>query len=249
MIQLRQVSKVFNRGEVNEVTALHPLDLDIQSGEFVVLVGTNGSGKSTLLNLIAGSVFPSSGRILFQGQDVTYLPEHKRTRWLARVFQNPLGGTAPELSVIDNFRLAALRTRRKGLKIGVSADFRSTVAGEVSKLGLGLEGQLQQPMGTLSGGQRQALTLLMAGMDHMEVLLLDEPTAALDPRSAILVMETARRLIAEHGLTAILITHHLEQALQFGNRLLFLSGGRLQHDLDAHEKSGLSLQDLQSWFD
>lgn len=248
MIEFQRVSKIFNRGQINEVTALHELNLRIESGEFVVLAGTNGSGKSTLLNLIAGTITLSTGRIFFEGQDVSRMPEYQRTRWLSRVFQDPLGGTAPELSIIDNFRLAALRTRRKGLRIGVSSAFRLRVREEVARLGLGLENQLQQPMGSLSGGQRQALTLLMAGMDHTKVLLLDEPTAALDPRSAQLVMNTASRLIAERHLTAIFISHNLQQVLEYGTRLVFLKGGRVQYDLNEQEKSGLGLDDLQRWF-
>lgn len=248
MIEFQKVSKIFNKGEVNEVQALQTVDLSISEGEFVVLAGTNGSGKSTLLNLIAGTITPSTGRILFEGRDVTRMPEYRRTRWLSRVFQDPLGGTAPELSVIDNFRLAALRTRRKGLRVGVNTLFRQRVSQEVSKLGLGLEHQLDQPMGALSGGQRQALTLLMAGMDETRVLLLDEPTAALDPRSALLVMNTARDLIESRGLTAVFITHNLSQALEFGTRLLFLSGGRIQHDLDHQAKQQLNLAEIQSWF-
>lgn len=248
MIELQHIQKVFNRGQVNEVTALQEVNLHIEEGEFVVLVGANGSGKTTLLNLIAGAVRPSAGRILLHGRNVTSLPEHRRARWIARVFQDPLGGTAPELSVIDNFRLAALRTHHKGLTIGVNAAFRKKVQEEVAQLQLGLEDKLQQPMGSLSGGQRQALTMLMTGMDRTDILLLDEPTAALDPRSAQVVMDTARLLIEDRGLTTLFITHNLEQAVTYGDRLLFMSAGKIARDLGPDEKAKLSLQKLQGWF-
>src|SRR4051812_4889023 len=162
MIRLVQLEKYFNRGQPSEVHALGPVSLDISAKEFVVIIGSNGSGKSTLLNLVAGSVVPGSGSIRLLNQDISRLPEHSRSKWIARVFQNPLSGTSPELSILDNFRLAALRTRRKGLQIGINASFRKRVADHISALGMGLENKLDHPMGSLSGGQRQALTLIMA---------------------------------------------------------------------------------------
>ena len=248
MIQLKNITKIFNRGEVNEVTALDQVDLHIEGGEFVVLVGANGSGKTTLLNIISGAVLPTEGRVELHGEDVTERPEYKRSRWVARVFQDPLGGTAPELSILDNFRLAALRTQRKKLIIGIDEDFKDKVREKISVLNLGLEDKLQQPMGTLSGGQRQALTLLMSVMDHTDILLLDEPTAALDPKSANIVMETAERIIQEHDLTTVLITHDLQESLRYGNRLIQMAGGKIARDLDAEEKEKVELEDMYEWF-
>ncbi|MBK8193571.1 MAG: ATP-binding cassette domain-containing protein [Lewinellaceae bacterium] len=248
MIELRHITKVFNRGQVNEVTALQDINLSIAEGEFVVLIGSNGSGKTTLLNAMAGAILPSEGQILMKGEDVTQLPEHKRSRWVARVFQNPLGGTAPDLSILDNFRLAALRTQPKRLVIGINAAFRATVRDKIAGLGLGLENKLQQPIGSLSGGQRQALTLLMSVMDHTDLLLLDEPTAALDPKSAEVVMQTAERIIQEYRLTTVLITHNLQDAHRFGNRLIQMAGGQITRDLDAAAKARLRVEEMYAWF-
>ncbi|MBK8491801.1 MAG: ATP-binding cassette domain-containing protein [Saprospirales bacterium] len=248
MIELRHITKIFNRGQVNEVQALDAVDLQIKKGEYVVLVGSNGSGKTTLLNIIAGAVLPSEGQVVLHGQDVTALPEYKRSRWVARVFQNPLGGTAPELSILDNFRLAALRTQRKRLVIGIDEKFKKRVKDQISVLGLGLEDKLQQPIGTLSGGQRQSLTMLMSVMDHTDILLLDEPTAALDPKSATVVMQTAERLIAEYGLTTVLITHNMQESLRYGNRLIHMAGGKIARDLDAEAKGKLGLKEMVEWF-
>ena len=249
MIEFDHIAKIFNRGQVNEVAALRDIQLHIQAGEFLVLLGANGSGKTTLLNVLAGAILPSQGRLLINGEDVTQLPEYTRSRWIARVFQNPLGGTAPDLSILDNFRLAALRTRPKNLRIGINEAFKKNVREKIAGLGLGLEDKLQQPMGTLSGGQRQALTLLMSVMDHTDILLLDEPTAALDPKSAAVVMQTAQKLIEEYQLTTVFITHNLSESLRFGNRLIQMHRGEIVRDLDATAKSKLKLQDLYGWFD
>lgn len=248
MIELQHVTKVFNRGKVNEVSALEDVTLSIADGEFAVLVGANGSGKTTLLNTIAGAVLPSEGRVSINGREVTRLPEHKRSKWIARVFQNPLAGTAPELSILDNFRLASLRTGKKRLVIGINDRFRNTVRDKIAVLGLGLENKLQQPMGSLSGGQRQALTLLMSVMDHTDILLLDEPTAALDPKSAEVVMQTAEKIIADYRLTTILITHNMRETLRFGNRIIHMAGGRVVRDVDAAAKRALKLEDMYGWF-
>ncbi len=248
MIQLDQISRVFNPDQINEVMALRKVDLEIKKGEFVCLIGANGSGKTTLLNVLSGAVQPSTGKVFLHGEDITKLPEHKRSRWIARVFQNPLGGTAPDLSVLDNFRLAALRTSKKTLKIGINGAFKEKVRARIAELGLGLEDKVQQPMGTLSGGQRQALTLLMSTMDHTDILLLDEPTAALDPRSAEIVLQTAQRIIEEYQLTTVFITHNLQDALQYGNRLIQMKNGEVERDLDTEAKSGLQLEEMYQWF-
>ncbi len=248
MIELHHINKTFNPGKANEVQALSDVSLHIAKGEFVSLVGSNGSGKTTLLNIIAGAEFPSEGTVKIAGQDVTTMPEYRRSKWIARVFQNPLGGTAPDLSILSNFRLAALRTQRKKLTIGINDAFKRRVRDQIAILNMGLENKLSQPMGTLSGGQRQALTLLMSVMDHTDILLLDEPTAALDPRSAKIVMQTAQKLIEEYQLTTVLITHNLKDAHQYGNRLIQMSEGKIKHDLDTQAKAKLSLSELYDWF-
>ena len=248
MIELRQVHKIFNRGKANQVNAVNGVDLTIAEREFLVIVGSNGSGKTTLLNLVAGSILPSSGSISINETDVTKLPEYKRSEWIARVFQNPLSGTAPDLSIIDNFRLAAIRTQPKVLTIGVNPNFKSQVKDKIASLGMGLENKTEQLMGTLSGGQRQALTLLMSVMDSCKVLLLDEPTAALDPRSAEIVMKTAERVVNEFGLTAILVTHNLKDAFTYGNRIIQMAEGKVIKDFGENGKSALKQNDLFDWF-
>lgn len=248
MIELKNIQKVFNKGEANQVIALKEVSLAFTKGEFVVLIGSNGSGKTTLLNLISGAEICSSGQVLINNTDVTRLPDYKRSKWIARVFQNPLSGTAPSLSIIDNFRLAALRTGRKKLSIGVNDAFKKQVQEKIASLNMGLEHKVEQAMGTLSGGQRQALTLLMSVMDNTEILLLDEPTAALDPKSSATVMQTAETLIKQYNLTAILITHNLKDAHQYGSRLIQMSEGNVLRDIKATEKQALQLQDMFNWF-
>jgi putative ABC transport system ATP-binding protein len=248
MIDLKNVHKIFNRGKANQVDAINGLDLHVNEREFLVIVGSNGSGKTTLLNLVAGSVLPSSGSVYIDGNDVSKLPDYRRSQWIARVFQNPLSGTAPDLSILDNFRLAAIRTKAKGLSIGVNEQFKKQVKEKITTLGMGLEDKIEQPMGTLSGGQRQALTLLMSVMDSCKVLLLDEPTAALDPRSAEVVMQTADKLAKEFQLTTILITHNLKDAFNYGNRIIQMAEGRIIKDLVTADKSALKQNDLFDWF-
>ncbi len=230
MISVQKIHKIFNRGKANQVDAIQGVDLEIGGKEFLVIVGSNGSGKTTLLNLVAGSVLPTSGSVHIDGNDVTKLADYNRSEWIARVFQNPLSGTAPDLSILDNFRLAAIRTKPKGLSIGINDGFKKLVKDKISTLGMGLENKIEQPMGTLSGGQRQALTLLMSVMDSCKVLLLDEPTAALDPKSADVVMKTADKLITDFGLTAILVTHNLKEAYNYGNRIIQMVEGRVEKD-------------------
>jgi len=248
MIDIKNVHKTFNTGRANQVNAVNGIDLHIKQGEYAVIVGANGSGKTTLLDMVAGSVFPSMGSIEIDGKDVTKIPDYKRSQWIARVFQNPMSGTASELSIIDNFRLAAIRTKPKGLAIGINQTFKNQVKEKISTLGLGLENKIEQPMGTLSGGQRQALTLLMSVMDSCKVLLLDEPTAALDPRSAQIVMKTADELIKDYRLTAVLITHNLKDAYNYGSRLILMGEGLVMKDFNAEQKSSLKQNDLFDWF-
>jgi putative ABC transport system ATP-binding protein len=248
MIEIKGVHKVYNRGKANQVNAINGVDLEIAEQEFLVIVGSNGSGKTTLLNLVAGSVLPGSGTIHIEGNDVTKLADYRRSQWIARVFQNPLSGTAPDLSILDNFRLAAIRTKAKGLSIGINDQFKKQVKDKISTVGMGLENKTDQLMGTLSGGQRQALTLLMSVMDTCKVLLLDEPTAALDPRSADIVMRTADKLIVDFKLTAILVTHNLKDAFTYGNRIIQMGEGEILNDLKGAGKSALKQSDLFDWF-
>src|ERR1700761_2506636 len=235
MITITNIHKTFNAGKPNQVNAVNGVDLTIADGEFLVIVGANGSGKTTLLDLIAGSISPGSGDIEIDGQHVNKMADYRRSEWIARVFQNPMSGTASDLSILDNFRLAAIRTRPKGLSIGINDTFKKQVKEKISTLGMGLENKIDQQMGTLSGGQRQALTLLMSVMDECKVLLLDEPTAALDPRSADIVMRTADKLIKDYQLTAILITHNLKDAFNYGNRIILMGEGLIRKDIEGEK--------------
>jgi putative ABC transport system ATP-binding protein len=248
MISITSLYKTFNKGQPNQVNAIKEVDLQITAGEYVIIVGSNGSGKSTLLNLISGSILPTSGSIGIDGTDVTKLADYNRSKWIARVFQNPLSGTAPDLSILDNFRLAALRTKPKGFNIGVTETFKNQVKEKIALLNMGLENKTGQLMGILSGGQRQALTLLMSVMDDCRILLLDEPSAALDPRSAQVVMQTANKLIKDFNLTAILVTHNLKDAFTYGTRIIQMAEGSIQHDFNTESKAALTQNDLFSWF-
>ncbi|MBB6128739.1 ABC transporter ATP-binding protein [Mucilaginibacter lappiensis] len=248
MIAINDIHKTFNKGKANQVNAVNGITLHIAEEEFLVIVGSNGSGKTTLLNLVAGSVFPDTGSISIDENNVSKLPDYHRSQWIARVFQNPVSGTASDLSILDNFRLAAIRTKAKGLSIGINDKFKQQVKEKIATLGMGLENKVEQSMGTLSGGQRQALTLLMSVMDSCKVLLLDEPTAALDPRSAEVVMRTADKLITDFKLTAILITHNLKDAYNYGTRIMQMSEGLVLRDLNNKQKSDLKQNDLFDWF-
>jgi len=244
MISLNHITRIFNKGKENEVKALQDVSLQINDGEFVIIIGVNGSGKSTLLNIIQGAQLPNSGTIEINGTNVTKLPEHKRSRWVARVFQNPNNGTAPDLTILDNFRLAALRSQSKKLIVGMNTAFKQKVQDTIVQLGMGLENKINRPMSSLSGGQRQALTLLMSVMDEGDVLLMDEPTAALDPKSSLVVLGLADRLNKEHGKTTVFVTHNLKDAHQYGNRLVQIHEGKIIRDLSSTEKNKLSLQDM-----
>ncbi|MDB5029677.1 ATP-binding cassette domain-containing protein [Mucilaginibacter sp.] len=247
-ITVNNIHKTFNPGKPNHVNAVNGVSLSIKNGEFVVIVGSNGSGKTTLLNLISGNILPSSGSITIDGNHVTKLADYNRSKWIARVFQNPTSGTASELSILDNFRLAAIRTKAKGLTIGVNEAFKEQVKDKIAILGLGLERKIDQPMGTLSGGQRQALTLLMSVMDECKILLLDEPTAALDPKSAEIVMRTADKLSKDFKLTTILVTHNLKDAYNYGTRIIQMGEGVILKDMDTNHKQLLKQNDLFEWF-
>lgn len=248
MISLRGISKTFAKGSPNEVNLLNDFNLEIKKNDFIIVVGSNGSGKSTLLNILAGVVRINEGSIFLDDKDISQSKDFKRSRWLARIFQNPLAGTAPDLSILENFRLASIRTGSKGLRIGTDKKFRAKVRDRIAVLNLGLENKLDREMGSLSGGQRQALTLLMAIMDETRLLLLDEPTAALDPRTSELIMNLADKVIKEYCLTALLVTHQIKDVLGFGNRVIQMKEGKIIRDMLKIEIEKLSITDIYEWF-
>jgi putative tryptophan/tyrosine transport system ATP-binding protein len=248
MIRLENITVVFNKGSVNEITALKHVDLSVGKGEFVVILGNNGSGKSTLLNCIAGSVFPTFGRIYIGETNITRWPDYRRTVFVSRVFQNPVHSTCSELTVLENLRLAALRGQAKRLRTGIDRDFLKSAREKMSVTGMGLENRMEYPVHALSGGQRQALSLVMATLNNPEILILDEPTAALDPRSSAVVMESAGKLIREYRLTALLVTHNLRDAQQYGSRLIQMKEGQIVRDMDQARKNGLSIPEIHQWF-
>jgi putative ABC transport system ATP-binding protein len=249
MLKLTNIHKTYHSGTPYAVPALYQLNLELPKGTFCMVIGGNGSGKSTLLNTVAGTTFPDEGDIYINGQKVTSLKAYERSKYIARVFQNPHAGTAPHLSVLENFRLAALRTQTKQMKIGLVKSFEKATQAKIEELGLGLENKIHQPMGNLSGGQRQALSLLMSTMDDTQLLLLDEPTAALDPKSSELVMRTANLLIEKNNLTTLWVTHHLKSVIEYGNRVLLMKHGIIDRDLKGAQKQQLTLPELYSWFD
>ncbi len=248
MIELQSIHKSFHRGEAAEVRALNNINLQFKKGEFVIVLGANGSGKSTLLNVLSGTTLPDEGKITIDSTDITMLPEFRRSKWISRVFQNPLAGTVSELTILENFRLAAIRAHPKKLILGSTGRFRSLVRDKIAGLNLGLENKVEALMGTLSGGQRQALTLLMAVMDDAALLLLDEPAAALDPKTSVTIMQLAEKIIREHQLTAILVTHNLKDAAMYGSRIVLMSEGSITKDVLKNETSHPDAVSLFEWF-
>ena len=244
MLDLQNVSKTFNPGTINEKKALQGLNLHLDEGDFVTVIGGNGAGKSTLLNAVAGVWPVDSGRILLDGEDITALPEHKRAVHIGRVFQDPMMGTAPNMQLEENLALAFRRGQRRGLKWGVSKLERDDYRELLRDLGLGLEDRLTAKVGLLSGGQRQALTLLMAVLRRPKLLLLDEHTAALDPATAAKVLELSDRIVAENGLTALMITHNMTDAIRHGNRLIMMDEGRIILDISGEAKKKLTKREL-----
>jgi putative ABC transport system ATP-binding protein len=247
MISLVQLTKTFNDGSY-AFSVLNQINLQINQGEFVTLVGANGSGKTTLLNIIAGTLKPDAGKITFNNIDVTELAEHQRCKYIARVFQNPTLGTAPDLSILDNFRLAALRTKSKRLVHGINADFIQQVKEKLSWINLGLENNIYKKVGLLSGGQRQAMTVLMSTMDRFDLLLMDEPTAALDPKSAENVLQLTQRIAAQLQVAVVMVTHNLKEALAYGNRLIHMESGTIKQDFNAEQKQWLTVDQMIKWF-
>ena len=244
MLDLKNVSKTFHPGTVNARTALNDLSLHLDEGDFVTVIGGNGAGKSTLLNAIAGTFAVDCGSISIGGQDVTRLPEYKRAALIGRVFQDPMLGTAATMQIEENLALAARRGQTRGLKWGITKEEREKYRALLQPLDLGLEDRLTAKVGLLSGGQRQALTLLMASLQQPKLLLLDEHTAALDPKTAAKVLALSDQIVAENHLTTLMITHNMKDAIRHGNRLLMMSAGKVILDISGEEKRKLTVEDL-----
>jgi len=249
MLEIRSIRKTFNSGTPNELRALQNVSLKVDDGSFVVIIGTNGSGKSTLLNAVAGSFFVDFGAILLGGTDVTRWPEHRRGKLIGRVFQNPFAGTAANMSIAENLALAAQRGKPCRLSWLLRRNLLSQFRDRVSQLNMGLEDRLKNPIGSLSGGQRQALTLLMASWQRPQVLLLDEHTAALDPKSADQVIALTDAIIRRDKLTALMVTHSMQQAANLADRLIMMHRGRVIQDFQGAEKKRIRAEDLLSRFE
>ena len=248
MLEIRNISKTFNKGTVNEKKALSGLSLTLEDGDFVTVIGGNGAGKSTLLNAIAGTWFVDRGKIILDGQDLTRIPEYKRAAFLGRVFQDPMKGTAPDMEIAENLSIAARRGKKRRLVRGIRKGERAEYRELLSQLELGLEDRLSTKVGTLSGGQRQALTLLMASLNKPKLLLLDEHTAALDPKTAAKVLEITEEIVNENNLTTIMITHNMKDAIRLGNRLIMMNAGKIIYDISGEEKQKLKVSDLMELF-
>ena len=244
MLELHNVKKAFNKGTINEKKALNGVELTLQDGDFVTIIGGNGAGKSTTLNAIAGVWPVDEGAIIINGQNVTGLSEHKRAKFIGRVFQDPMTGTAATMEIQENLALAARRGERRGLRWGITRREREEYHEMLQSLDLGLEDRMTAKVGLLSGGQRQALTLLMATLKKPEILLLDEHTAALDPKTAAKVLELSDKIISEHHLTAMMVTHNMNDAIKHGNRLIMMNDGKVIFDVKGEEKANLTVDDL-----
>lgn len=248
MLEIKHLSKTFNIGTVNEKSALNDVNLKLNNGDFVTVIGGNGAGKSSMLNAISGVWKPDSGSIEIDEINVTNMPEYKRAKFLGRVFQDPMMGTAAKMSIEENLALAARRGKRRGLKWGISASEREEYKKLLSTLDLGLESRLTTKVGLLSGGQRQAITLLMASLQKPKLLLLDEHTAALDPKTAIKVLELSDKIIKKDNLTTLMITHNMRDAIHYGNRLIMMHEGRIILDIAGEEKAKLTVEQLMEKF-
>lgn len=249
MLDLNDVSVTFHAGTVNERKALDHVSLHLDRGEFVCVLGTNGAGKSTLLNAVSGTLSADSGTITLDGMDLTRQPEHKRARYIGRLFQDPMKGTAPDMSIVENLGLAYSRGKRMTLSRAIQKKDRQLFHDCLSQLGLGLEDRMNQPVGLLSGGQRQALTLLMATIVTPKLLLLDEHTAALDPNTAAQVMKLTDQIIHENQITTLMITHNLRQALEYGTKTLIMNEGKIVRVLEGEEKKQTSVEELLQMYD
>ena len=248
MLEIKNIYKTFNPGTINEKRALNGVSLTLQPGEFVTVIGGNGAGKSSLLNSIAGVFNVDEGQILIDGVDVTHLPEFKRAKYIGRVFQDPMMGTAATMQIEENMALAARRGKRRTLRPGITREEREQYREQLKILGLGLENRMTAKVGLLSGGQRQALTLLMATLQRPKLLLLDEHTAALDPKTAAKVLEATEKIVQKDHLTTMMITHNMRDAIAHGNRLVMMYDGRVVVDVSGEEKKNLTVEQLLNLF-
>ena len=250
MLEMKGVRKTFNPGTVNEKVALDGVDLALEKGDFATIVGSNGAGKSTLFNAITGGFIADEGCIVLGGEDITFTPEFRRSKVIGHLFQDPLKGTAPNMTIEENLALAYLRagTAQRAYFSRISRKDKELFRERLALLGMGLEDRMKQPVGLLSGGQRQALTLLMATMNRPKLLLLDEHTAALDPKTALKVLTLSAKLVEENHLTALMITHNMKDAIKYGNRLIMMHEGRIIYDVSGEEKKKLHVSDLLAKF-
>ena len=248
MLEVSDAVKIFHRGTVNERPALNGLSLKLESGDFTAVIGSNGAGKSTLLNAVAGDISIDSGSVSVDGNDLTSAPTHKRAKWVARVFKDPLGGTAGPMTIEENLALASLRGQSHSLSLGLNAQRRDYYRELLATLGLGLEDRLTSKVELLSGGQRQSLALIMAIITEPAVLLLDEHCAALDPKTAGIVMDSTVKAVEAAGLTTLMVTHNMQHAIDYGNRLIMLEAGQLKLSMDGEEKASLDVESLVERF-
>ena len=249
MLIMTNVRKTFNKGTINEKKALNGIDLTLNDGDFVTVIGGNGAGKSTMLNMIAG-VYPiDSGKIEIDGVNISRQPEYKRAKYIGRVFQDPMKGTAAGMEIQENMALAFRRGQKRGLGWGIRANEKDYYHDLLTRLGLGLQNRMSSKVGLLSGGQRQALTLLMATLQKPKLLLLDEHTAALDPQTARKVLDLTNEMVTEQNLTALMVTHNMKDAIQIGNRLIMMNDGRIIYDVSGREKQNLTVDDLLAKFE
>lgn len=248
MLKIENIFKTFNAGTVNEKAALQGLNLHLKEGDFVTVIGGNGAGKSTMLNAVTGVFGIDSGKVLIDGVDVTHLPEYKRAKYIGRVFQDPMMGTAATMQIEENLALAARRGKPRTLRVGITKAEREEYREKLKILGLGLENRMTAKVGLLSGGQRQALTLLMASMNKPKLLLLDEHTAALDPKTAAKVLEITDKIVTENHLTTLMITHNMRDAIAHGNRLIMMQDGHVIVDVEGEDKKKLTVEDLLKLF-
>ena len=248
MLQLKQINKVFNEGTPDEKIALHEISLELEPGDFVTVIGSNGAGKSTLMNIISGKIFTDIGSVTIDGKNVTYVKEHNRAKLVGRVFQDPMAGSAPTMTIEENLAIAYSRTKNRGLSIGVSKKRRDFFIQKLETLHLGLENRLEAKVGLLSGGERQALSLLMATFTDPKILLLDEHTAALDPSRAELITNLTRDIVQNNNLTTLMVTHNMQQALDLGNRLIMMDKGQIIFEANKEEKQQLTVEKLLAEF-
>lgn len=249
MLQLEGIFKLFNPGSPDEKIALSGVNLQLAPGDFVTVIGSNGAGKSTLMNIISGTMNPDQGEVYIEGSPIGHLPEHKRSRWIGRVFQDPMAGTSPRMTIEENLALAWRRGQARGLRFGVTGIKRKIFREHLSRLGLGLENRLGAKVGLLSGGERQALSLLMATFTKPKILLLDEHTAALDPARAELITKLTNELVRDLQLTTLMVTHNMEQAIRLGNRLIMMDGGKIILDIAPERKQSLTVEQLLGEFE